>query len=76
VGELLILLNIVSDPKTAKLYTTMKAVLGSNVDVRAATTAAVVSTMPVAAKQRPAPCSARNGDHLTMSGRRPYYGRA
>jgi len=32
--ELLILVNKVSDPKTAELQTTMKAVLGNNVDVR------------------------------------------
>jgi len=36
-GELLVILNKVSDPKTVELQTTMKAVLGNNVDVRALT---------------------------------------
>jgi len=36
-GELLVILNKVSDPNTAELQTTMKTVLGNNVDIRALT---------------------------------------
>ncbi|KAH8349437.1 hypothetical protein KR084_001528, partial [Drosophila pseudotakahashii] len=46
-GELLILLNKVADPKTAELQSTMKAVLGSNVDVRALTETMLVEVKDI-----------------------------